>query len=168
MINLIIGKNALGKTVYLNKLKDKNDLDKIITNLITFRYIKNEKYNQERLDILQELLLADEIIPTNPKLTIVKPDFEISQEFIDIMTLLCKDRNLVLIDEPNKGLTPHERFRLISFLAQTAHTFDSVYIVTHYEGMLAIPNINIYTVDKYNNELNLIQLNRGEAYEVID
>ena len=168
MINLIVGKNALGKTVYLNKLKDEYDLDIIITNLITFRYIKNEDYNLERLEVLQDLLIADEIMQTKPKLTIVNPDFEFTQEFLDLMTLLCKNRKIVLLDEPDKGLTSHERYLLISFLAQTEHTYEDVYIVTHYEGMLAVPNKKIFTVDTFNKTLNLRQLSKGEAYEVID
>lgn len=168
MLTLIIGKNASGKTIYLNSLLFKFKSSNIITNLLDKDYIVNTKFNEERKEVFRKLMLADKIEEVNNKFKFQNPYFEPSDEFNNLMSLLCRDRKILLLDEPDRDITYNEKNILINFLAFTYKTYDQIYIVTHDEEMLNLPKYELIAIKKINGEFIPMKVNEEDADEVID
>lgn len=76
----------------------------------------------------------------------------------------------MILDEPCFGMTLVEKNKLVNFLSAAVRTFKEVYIVTRYEVMLGIPDIEILTVkmDDNSDKLETIVVPEEIADEVID
>lgn len=167
MITLPIGNNAIGKTEYLRKILKSYRFDDVITNMRPKEYILNETHNQERLDILSDILISEDIKPAKYQLIINDPCFELSTKFLELMTLLCRNRDIMILDNPDAELTFEEKSVIISFLARTTHTYKQVFIVTHNEKMLCL-KAKFYTVEKRDGDFFLKEVSDADAYKVID
>lgn len=93
MLEIIIGQNASGKTLYLyNCIKaeiEKGNID-FASNLNKLSY-EDLKLSTERIEILYDVIdTAEEIIETNEILNI-KADENFSKAFLEIISILCKD-----------------------------------------------------------------------------
>lgn len=168
MIELIIGQNTLGKTAYLQEVIEGYGIKNIINNIKSDISIEFVGYNKERLDILQDLLMADEIVEGR-QLSVVNSYIDLSKYFLELFTLMCKERDILILDEPDKCLTSTETLLFLNFISFANRTYKHIYIVTHNELMLGLPSKEIYTV-KFNRDrtIDKILVKEDLKYEIID
>lgn len=170
MITLIVGQNAIGKSIYLkNKAKRESLNSEVLCNFIDGSYLRNVKYNKDRLEELKDLLDTDIIIENKDRLGIETDVMSIGNDFENILTIICKDYDKLYMDEPEFGLSYREIGRLIAFLTRIEDTFKEIVMVTHSEMFLGIPNKIVKTVkyDTVLNEFIAVEI-KETAYESID
>jgi hypothetical protein len=166
MINLIVGENSSGKTVYLEKLLKEKYKYGVSTNMLKIDpKIESVGFNQERVNILDEITICDGINSTGQYLEFTGKKETYSLEFIKLLSLICKDNSILILDEPDLMIEDTEGSRLAYFMSRVGHTFNEVYIVTHDELMLSIPDAKYWTVDK---NMDAYEISEDEAYEFID
>ena len=173
MINFIIGENASGKSMYLDlliksELENNTDVE-FITNLHDTLYSDLE-YNQERLDILEEITFADEIGILNEIITISGNPVKLSRDFLELMTILCKTSKRAYIDEPEQGLSEYEINLLGSFLTLVNYTYEDIFIVTHSELLIQIYGCKYMTpkMDSLTADITMLDVKEEDKFEVID
>lgn len=169
MINWIIGLNGSGKTVYLEKVLDKevDSGSKIITNIRQTHY---SGFNADRLELLKQYdfydILTDygEIEVINNRLAIKRDDFEFTDYFLDIITLLCRNGDTLILDEPEYGLYGMEINFLCDILEVLVDTYKKGYIATHCQQLFGINPDNFY----WCSDCKLKKLTEHELYGTID
>lgn len=173
MIKFIIGENASGKTLYLDNCIEKelvsNEEINFVTNLRDGNYAEWQ-FNQERLDILEDISDSDKVDISNQILYLSGSPVKLSEEFLKLMTLLCKDCKKAYIDEPEQGLSEYEINLLASFLQYTQRTFEEIIIVTHSELLIQITSCICVTpkMSETTAYIELIEVPEEKKFEVID
>lgn len=173
MIKFIIGENASGKTLYLdNCIQDELNSSEQV-NFVTNLYTVNDtdvRYNARKLEILEDISNSERVDTSNQTLYIVGSPVKLSNEFLNLIDLLCKDCKKAFIDEPEQGMSEYEINLLGSFLEVVDKEFDEIIIVTHSELLIQIPRCEIYTVKMRDtsNEVGLIKVEDGDKFEIID
>lgn len=171
MVRLIIGKNAAGKTLYLENMIKRYELFEVNTNMRDKIYTYQIPYNKKRIEILKECLETEDISENSLSLGIANSTaYMISTELLELLTLICRDRNILILDEPLKKLSAYEYEVFIKVIAWVQDTYTDIYIVTHNELALAIPGKQCYTVemDQETNHVRLIEIAKENELEVID
>ena len=173
MIHLIIGNNTIGKTLYLKKLLSSYLSNKnyaVLTNLIPPTYVVNIEYDDRRINIFEDITYAEHTDRSPALLGFVGANLKNSTEFASLVTILCKQGDILLLDEPCMGLTNQQKIRFIQLIDEMRHTFKEVYIVTHYEGFLNLGNLDILTVkmDDNTDKLSILKVSKETADEVLD
>lgn len=167
MLTLIIGQNAIGKSVYIKEEAKRamQEDENVLCNFISSDYLKNIRYNQERIEILGDLLDANEI-KQSAEMLFIDRDMPITKKFTEIVTLICKNGDRLFLDEPEYKLHDREIGMLVAFIYRVADTFKQIEIVTHSELFLGILSAEIKTVkkDKYRYVLTDLE----DAYDTID
>lgn len=175
MIKFIIGNNASGKTLYLDNCID-IELENIsksglqfITNLRNGNY-SNRSYDKERIHILKELTQCTEIDITSALLSFIGSPVRLSEDFIKLMTLMCKESKRAYIDEPEQGLSIYELNLFCSFLDYAGRTYEELVIVTHSELLIQTDDKELFTpiMDEKTADLQMIQIDEENKFEVID
>lgn len=175
MIQLIIGQNASGKTLYLDtiieeKLKHADDIN-FVTN------IGNNKYNEllfskKRVKILDDILMdfCDSIDTSNELITPINSEIVFSTDFLYMVTLLCKNVDEIYLDEPEQGLIEFEIKLLTNFLELIDKTYNKIVIVTHSELLVQMPYFDAYTIKMSNitSQVELLPVKGEDVLEVID
>lgn len=168
MINLIVGENSTGKTLYLESLVKTG---RELINLERLDKYLNTPYNQFRLEKLRELDICD-VDASNPfHLSLVEPDRPLSIEFTKLVSLMCKDGNVLLLDEPDKNLLWYEDYYFISFLSAVSSSFKEIYVVTNDDEILDLKHItklNYMTVKKNRDTVTSYNITEEKANELID
>lgn len=157
MINWLIGLNGAGKTVLLEEALDKEiSCGKgIITNI---REVHYNCFDVQKLDALEQAEnFADifdygELKIINNKLAIINNDFNYTEQFLDILTLLCREGDTLILDEPEFGLFGIEIDLLAQILQILIPFYSTGYIATHCQELLMIQPNNFYWCDKYKME----------------
>ncbi|MGN0375749.1 MAG: hypothetical protein ACI4EN_09655 [Butyrivibrio sp.] len=174
MIKLVIGANASGKTLFLNNCiqreLDNFDVPAFATNLADTLYSDTE-YNKKRLEKLEEIFCyADGIDTSNELISVINNPVKLSKDFLQIITILCKDFKRMYIDEPEQGLSEYEINLLCTFLQFTAELYEQLIIVTHSEMLIQLPYYELYTVkmSETSADIELIPVREDEKFEVID
>ena len=175
MITLILGQNTIGKSYYLNKILKENIKSNIVASNINgidnLDILENREYNNERLEILEENKFIDEISVKANKISIIEADMKTGHKFESLVYLLCKEADILILDEPEYGLSSEEIALLFDLLVKIAPTFKDVYIVSHSVKSIALlwnNNSKLYTVITENNSFKLKEENKDKAYELID
>ena len=173
MIRIIIGQNASGKTLYLNNcinndLEDSDTID-FVTNLKDASY-NDISYNQERLQVLEEITDVEMIDTSNELLALIGSPIKLSKDFLQIVTILCKECKKVYLDEPEQGLSEYEINLLISFVQYAESTYEEIVVVTHSELFVQIPLCEIFTpkMDEVTSDIILYEVEEDKKFEVID
>ena len=115
MVRLIIGKSASGKTLYLKRVLEQHNLDEVCTNLLDDVSLANNPYNRERIEILDDVLETATIEEQKTSLRITGANAPLTQAFDSIVTIICKDRDILILDEPCFGMTLVEKNKLVNF-----------------------------------------------------
>lgn len=177
MINFIVGQNTIGKTLELTrKVRECKKNNAVLTNLIEDDSLKLEKYNVDRVEALKDLLFPDEdVLISKEKLSIGSSDPDIivkghGAKLEELLTLICRNRGFLFLDEPDKELNYSDKMLLVNFLSRVESTFNTIWIVTHYEGFLFVDNKEVYTVkmDETSSATTLERVLEGKEFEVID
>ena len=170
MITLIIGQNAIGKSVYINK-SAKQALkysENITCNTWDATYLYNRAYNEQRIEILKEMFDIENIVEKPHSLELNPEGIILGKSMSEILTLICKDGTELYLDEPEYGLSTPEINYLVSFIWKISDTFKNIEIVTHSEIFLGILDAQKKTIELNScNEYILVDL-KGSAYETID
>ena len=154
MIKWIIGLNGSGKTVYLEKLLDKevDNCSKIITNIRQTHY---SGFNADRLELLKQYDFYD--------IAIKRDDFEFTDYFLDVLTLLCRNGDTLILDEPDYGLYGMDINFLCDILEVLVDTYKKGYIATHCQQLFGINPDSFY----WCNDYSLRKLKEQDLYGYI-
>lgn len=169
MLALILGQNSIGKSYALEKIKE-NSNDVISYNTMDIQDIYSREYNDERIEILSDNKYIDSIDYEKTKLSI-KSIYDISNNLERILYIICKQSDVLLLDEAELELTKTETSILVHILYDLIDTFKNIYIVTHDNAFLFLtehPSTEVYTVKTTANEMQLLKISEEETYEIID
>lgn len=168
MINLIVGENSTGKTLYLESLIKTG---KELTNLERLDKYLNVPYDKLRVERLRDLYICD-VDASNPfVLGLAEPDRPLTPNFIELVSLMCKEGDTLLLDEPDKDLQWYENNYFISFLLSISSSFKDIYIATHDDGIFGLSIIDkatFMTVKKDKGTVIPYSITKEQAHELID
>lgn len=155
MLNIIVGANASGKTVMLKELLDEMpDTKNVVTNIRALNSFTEIRYNQERIELLEENIDALCIISASKSLLVCE-DEEYSDSFMQAITYLCKDVNNIFLDEIDNAVPYHEMHAFAAALINIGRVVPNLWITTHEDVLMGYfhEHIKYYTVvqeyDKY-------------------
>lgn len=171
MLNLIVGQNTIGKTAYLRQLLSAFGFNNCTTNMFRDKAMPSDVgFDKDRLYILRDVMDGKDIyVSGTDYLTIISEDIPLTREFNDIMTIMCKDKKILILDEPDLGINAYEEGKLLDMIAHANKTFDDMYIVTHNESFFALPEFNVLTITGYSDgKLQVTQVMEEDGYEIID
>ena len=174
MIKIIIGQNASGKTLYLDNVVEEmsqgdGEID-FVTNLADQHIFDHVPFLPDKVEILCEILQAERVDTSCVILTPVESPVVLGREFIEIITLLCKDVKAVYLDEPEQGLSEYEMSILCTLIQYFSRFFEEIIIVTHSELFVQMVNCRYFTVvmDEKTADVELIQVSEDDKFEIID
>lgn len=164
MIKLIAGLNGEGKTVLLKELLNKctSTGNKPVTNLKNIEY---DEFNQERIDLItsddacENIFNYTDIQFTLDGLTAVQGT-KFSKGFMELLNLLCRDGNILILDEPDSGLNMGEIMVLANVLSLLNRTYDVIFMITHEQLLFPLEN-EAYWVEDYIPR----KISRGELFK---
>lgn len=162
MLNLIVGSHALGKTRTLRKIIEDCSTT-FATNIPKFRGHNPQEYCCRSLDEVSDVLQDDVCI--TPYGLSIEGRIDISEDTCKILTVLCKDAELICIDEPEARVSEHEVAVIASCIARVSRT-RSVWVSTHsdiFTGVRTVYN-KYYTVGGAGN---LVEITGDEADEYL-
>lgn len=168
MIKWIIGLNGAGKTVVLEETLDKEieQGKSIVTNIRDVHYkgfddskVQALKESEEYSDIFD----YGELQIINNKLEIVGGMIDYTEHFTNLLTLLCREGDTLIIDEPEFGLFGIEIDKLTTVLHILLPLYHSGMIATHCEELLSVEPYNFYWCEKY----EIRKIGEKELYERI-
>lgn len=150
MLNIIIGENAVGKTVMLRKMASQiNRLD-IASNLSKYQNFigMTLKYNMGTIDFISKEL-GDPVVLENEEQLFIEG---YGRDFLDIMTVLSRNVANFYLDEPEYGLREYEVNMMAHVLVKLAYELPSIWITTQTELLLDINSsaVSYYTVERNN------------------
>lgn len=171
MLKIFIGRNAVGKTVYLkNCMKScKSDFG---TNLDTTDGILSLELSidKERLSILRDVLMAKDIQLMGSLLVCTDSAYDISEQFMRVATIVCQDAPAVYLDEPELKLSREEVSLLVEFLSLVlSKTEIDMYITTHNNAIVNIRfGKDVYEVVNVEDTASVVCVREGDVDEVLD
>ena len=169
MITLLAGLNGQGKTIKLREiysnLKSKYT---VITNLSRggysgidgkrFRLLSNEESFINIFDY-------HEIIKANDELVIITDDGEnelgvpiYTKYFLDLITLLCRPGDILILDEPDFGISIDETNMLVQILHLLKDTYKEIYIATHCSRLFCLADKRMWVEGYKTKEITEEQL----------
>lgn len=166
MTYLIIGENASGKTLALERYLKNKGYDKCNSNLKT--ELKNKiEFSRERLDVLGDLIESD-IRVLDSFIAPDTNDYGLSRRFFALAEIICRDLDYLVLDEPEQLLTVTENLKIVQLLCQLSlkGLYKEMVIVTKEAAYFAIPDSKYYTVKMSdNNKVDRIEITEEDAYE---
>lgn len=139
MITIMIGNDTEENYKYIKSLAREEALNnEILCNYIDINYLSHIKYNRDRIKELKELLNADLII--EHKDIIHTDNTDMSINFENILTVICKNHNYLFLNEPESGLCQEELDKLVELLGRIKYTFEKIVIATQQKCVLNILN----------------------------
>jgi hypothetical protein len=164
MINIIVGDNAIGKTLILY---DKEKMPNTISNMSVLSNTEYLVYDIERAKKISHLLGCGDVVYGNKvsfETTCVYGIKELMSDSMKQLLRLCSTKgDKLVLDEPDVGLTDKETATLAFMLGSElfAKEFKEIWITTHNSFLLNIEECNFYTI----TDKNLTSISREEAYE---
>lgn len=163
----IVGLNSSGKTVNLYKELNQNRTPNTVTNLQKVCY---NNFDETRLDLIcnsyewqGDMFEYDEIEIINNSIVLKMDGMNYTQAFLDIITLLCRKGDTLILDEPEYGLYESEIPMLMHCLMYLIPTYKNVTIATHCQYLFAVEPDNFYWCENY----KLKKITQRELYEHI-
>lgn len=136
MVNIIVGKNASGKTRMLLEIYNKSEKKNTICNLNEDRDTTKISVDIERLKSISESIdfTIDHItVVHNTVITAETPEHRYSSKFCEILNLLSKDVDTIIIDDIEQDLNLYEQvliYKILKFFAYRQSNID-IWITTH-------------------------------------
>jgi hypothetical protein len=168
MVKWIIGLNGAGKTVYLeNTLEDAiKNKENIVTNIRSVAY---RGFNEDKIKALNEPELYEdtfdygEIEVVNNHIIIKNATIIYTDNFMNLLTLLCREGDTLIIDEPEFGLYGVEIDMIVKIIEVLLPFYKKGCIATHCQELFTLQPNNFYWCDNYNTR----KITEEELYEHI-
>lgn len=144
MVTLILGVNGSGKTLYLqNKYEElwNKHKDSVITNLkdIPYSSIDDKRYSLLCSDDAHEDIWDWHEIKIERDAIYVEDKKKIfSNNFLELITLLCRPGEYLILDEPEFGLSAREVITFREICKLLLPTYNEVYISTHQQWLFSL------------------------------
>ena len=161
MLNYIIGSNSLGKTVYLRKLYKGYSDKLVVTNLLHADYAK-VSYDNKMIQCLEETYGCDVQVGTVVLVTNLGYSQNRAMQIIE--SLMLKDAEVFILDEPEFGVDNEDIGVLFSILEEMRNLGKEVWVVTHNVDLILMDGIKVYTL---RND-SLVEVRREDVEEVMD
>lgn len=165
MVNVLVGDNGNGKTQFLKQMLRKEGT---ISNIASDKSTEFVSISEEKVNELSEITGAK--CSTNGSEVFVK-DFKVGRRYVDIgakllsiLTLLCREGSVLLLDEPDTHLTEDDINILTFILEYCENLFNEIWVVTHNMIMLNIESCKYYKISKG----NICSISKDDAYEYIN
>lgn len=154
MIKWLVGLNGAGKTVLLEEELDNaiNDNKKIVTNIrpVSYKGFDTRKINALiNSEFFEEIFDYGDLEIKNNRIVIANNDFNYTEHFLDILTLLCREGDTLILDEPEFGLYGIEIDILAKILQILIQFYADGYIATHCQELLSVQPQNFYWCSNY-------------------
>lgn len=161
MLNLIVGKNSIGKSAALRGLasKCKNG----IYNLKLPANYENVKLNKDALNWLVEDLGHETAVASDTSIYSFTNE-EWSRKYITSIEMICKECSEFFLDEIENSMTDIEVSRLYKLIYLISQD-RNVWIITHNKELLDyydIGGVTLYTVR--DSRLNKIEVSEVEQF----
>lgn len=140
MLNVIYGENASGKTKALEDLVFACDSSQIATNVVPI--VIQIPYDMERVHFIEKCFGYLEFNTTNIN-RLIEVESELSDELLNILTILCRDVNNIFIDEPEFGIYGSELYILYNIFSLLSEKVENIWIVTHEDLYTHFDNGNV-------------------------
>ena len=145
MLNILIGCNGQGKTIYLEKeLEDKGKEYTVVSNLTTDDFdTTNLGISMERMTLLDEdfrdmCLAGDDIVILSSNNVGIKTedDWVYSDAFLKIFNKIMLESEVLILDEPEFMLKDNEETILRELLVRLKDTYKEIYVATHNQDLM--------------------------------
>lgn len=158
MINVIVGQNAAGKTLFLsNKCVNCTSL---VTNLSGYD-CSYDTFREDRLHILENFTTGDVTVERDV-VRVTGGWFAFSMEMLRYVSLLCRDGDRLVLDEPDLYVTDEDEVTLLyNLIKELGNSFKESYVATHRGNLVHYSGADIFTVE---NGI-LVPIDRGVVYE---
>lgn len=148
-----MGLNGAGKTLKLEDIQKKKIEagKKCVSNL---KKIKYKGLDQRRVDIVTgydafiNIFDYREVREAKDSITSIDEEYAFSQEHLDILTLLCRPGDILILNEPDFDLDAWEVCTIRDLLCILNKTYEEIHIVTHCKWLFPIAE-EFYWVKDY-------------------
>lgn len=151
MINAYVGKNAAGKTSNLRKRYEeaKAQGSRVITNLIDIRLYRMVNVDITSLEIVNDLMELDTLKVLNREIVFEEQLENHTQAFLNLVNVMCKDVDVICIDEPEVGLSEQEA-QVCGLILNQISRKKLVWITTHNDNFTWFDDCKLYCVEEEN------------------
>jgi len=168
MMKWLVGLNGAGKTVILEEALEEaiNAGERIVTNIRNVHYNGFDMKKVDALEMsenLEDIFDYGELKIINNKVLVVNNDFSYTEEFLNVLTLLCREGDTLILDEPEFGLFGIEIDILVKVFNVLSPFYKKGYIATHCQELFTVQPDNFYWCKKYDME----KITEEELYEHI-
>ena len=164
-MNILIGNNSSGKTLFLRKKYEENFGD-VSTNLEGVINLGERKISQDKLDYMSDIIDAQDMICYGQTAKVKFVDgIAASEEFNKIIFILSIDASVLVLDEPTGLVSYNEACMLHDILAKMDVWYKEVWISSHDSGVELYPNARFFTVG---SGLVLSEVSKKDAWKVIE
>lgn len=166
MINILLGDNSVGKTKFLLRMaaEESNDCVSNLNMELDNSNVpmSNQKYTELKniIGTTQDGVIGNKIAYIN----YISNNQQVicSDSLRDIFSLLCKDRKLILLDEPEIDLSLDELLTLLYVLETRDYVLDDVWIVTHSEYLVGHQTFKYFTI--VDNKLTQLTVEESDEW----
>lgn len=150
----VIGNNGSGKTVYLENLaEDLSGSGKtVVTNVkeVTYQGISNKRFELLTTDEAYEKLRFIDVRLGDTGLSLVSSYDEVSTDaFAKLLTLLCRNGDYLVLDEPEYGLSLAEQYVMVYVFQILLPTYKDFVIATHCTIFMSLDTSDWYFCKDY-------------------
>lgn len=158
-MNIYMGLNGQGKTLYLQNYASTIPNNKIITNLEPIPGFEARELSDDRVRIISDkynrykIFDGNEIVIGDTSIIVTTADKgEYSKAYLDMVHMLIKQGDVLILDEPDMGMTVDETNKLAIILELLYTTYKDIRIAMHSQDLLGMENdvpVKYYWVQDY-------------------
>jgi len=150
----VIGDNGSGKTVYLENLVEElgSSNKTIVTNVkdVFYRGINDERFELLRTDEAYERLRYTDVRLGDNGLSLVNSyDEPLTDAFAKLLTLLCRNGDYLVLDEPEYGLSLAEQYVMVYVFLILLPTYKDFVIATHCTVFMCLDTTDWHYCEDY-------------------
>ena len=142
-----------------------NNNEKVISNIYDLIY---KGFDEHRLELVTsdettcDIMDYHKIIRTGEMLVSPDPEIDFTDIFLKMLTLLCRKGDILILDEPEIGMTKWDIYYLDRTLEILIPTYKDVWIVTH-NPRLFFDADNYYWAKNY----ELIKITEEQLHQAV-
>lgn len=158
-MDIYMGLNGQGKTLYLQNYIYDIPNDKLITNLEPIPGFELRDLSEERVEIISDIYNrykifdGNDIVIGDTSIIVTTADKgEYSKAYLDMVHMLIKQGDVLVLDEPDTGMTAEEANKLAVLLVLLSETYQEIKIAMHSQDLLGMEEeipVQYYWVKDY-------------------